>query len=129
MSLGGFLFQIPPPQLSDSHCCSCRPWKMVVRVLELSLLRRPCSRGIARTDVLALNGGDRGAETQTDVFVPSPATLAWAGGLDLGLAVEEDWRLLAVLCLSVVVAVGRPLGREGQTYCAAASGKRARSAR
>jgi hypothetical protein len=71
---------------------------MIVRVFGWSLLWGRCSRGFVRTDVLALNGGDRGAETQTDVLVPSPATLARAGGLDLGLAVEEDWRLLAVLC-------------------------------
>lgn len=44
-----------------------------------------------RTDVLALNGGLGGAEAQTNVLVPSSATLARASGLDLGLAVEEDW--------------------------------------
>lgn len=48
------------------------------------------SRVSQHTDVLALNGGLGGAETQTNVLVPSPATLARAGRLDLGLAVEED---------------------------------------
>lgn len=43
-----------------------------------------------RTDVLALNGSLGGTETQTNVLVPSPATLTRTGGLDLGLAVEED---------------------------------------
>ena len=61
---------------------------MIVRVVGRSLLR---VLEFARTDVLALNGGDRGAETQTDVLVPSPATLARAGRLDLGLAIKEDW--------------------------------------
>jgi len=42
------------------------------------------------TDVLALNGGGGGTETQADVLVPSPATLARPGRLDLGLAVKED---------------------------------------
>ncbi len=46
--------------------------------------------GSKRTDILALNGGNGGAEAQTDVLVPSTATLARPGGLDLGLAVEED---------------------------------------
>lgn len=48
---------------------------------------------ISRTDVLALNGSSGGAETQTNVLVPSAAALARSGGLDLGLGVEEDfWR-------------------------------------
>ena len=48
----------------------------------------------ARTDVAALNGGLRGSETQTNVLVPSSATLARSGGLGLGLRVLEDVRLL-----------------------------------
>lgn len=46
------------------------------------------------TNVAALNGGLGGTETQTDVLVPSPAVLARAGSLDLGLGVQEDVRLL-----------------------------------
>ena len=46
------------------------------------------------TDVAALNGGLGGTETQTNVLVPSAATLARSGRLGLDLAVLEDVRLL-----------------------------------
>ena len=49
---------------------------------------------IARTDVAALNGGLGGTETQTDVLVPSAATLSRTSGLGLGLRVLEDGLLL-----------------------------------
>ena len=49
----------------------------------------------AHTDVLALNGSLWGPESQTDVLVPSPTTLADSGGLLLALGVQEDvWLLL-----------------------------------
>lgn len=106
------------PHLPDSApaafrvpCRSCRLGELIVRVFGVSLLRRRGSRGFARTDVLALNGGGRGAETQTDVLVPSPATLARAGGLDLGLAVEEDWRLLALVVPWSSQSVGGSVSR------------------
>lgn len=111
MSSGFPVFQILPPQLSDSHCRSCRSGKLIVRMFGVSLLRRRRSRECAHTDVLALNGGGRGAETQTDVLVPSPATLARAGGLDLGLAVEEDWRLLALVVPWSSQSVGGSVSR------------------
>jgi len=60
------------------------------------------------TNVVALNGGLRGPETQTDVLVPSPATLAHALGLAaLALGVEEDVRLL----------LESALGLDGQFGC------------
>jgi len=52
--------------------------------------------GSLRTDVLALNGALGGAEAQANVLVPSPATLARTGRLDLGLAVEEDCEVAVV---------------------------------
>lgn len=49
----------------------------------------------AHTDVLALNGSLWGSESQTNVLVPSPTTLADSGGLLLALGVQEDvWLLL-----------------------------------
>ncbi len=62
-----------------------------------------------RTDVLALNGSLGGAETQTNVLVPSPTTLARPGGLDLGLAVEEDYGVAVVsaAALSPIARCGR----------------------
>ncbi len=56
------------------------------------------------TDVVALNGGLGGPEAQSNVLVPSPATLSRPGGLDLDLGVLEDVRLLEV----------SPLGLHGQ---------------
>jgi len=46
------------------------------------------------TNVVALNGGLWGLETQTNVLVPSASSLAGSRGLDLDLGVEEDVRLL-----------------------------------
>lgn len=54
------------------------------------------------TDVLALNGRLGGPEAQTNVLVPSPTTLARPSGLDLGLAVEEDCIVVAVVSLNPV---------------------------
>ena len=54
------------------------------------------ARASLRTDVLALNGSLGGPETQTNVLVPSPTALARPGRLDLGLAVEEDYRVAVV---------------------------------
>jgi hypothetical protein len=57
--------------------------------------------GALLVDVLALNGSDRGPETQTNVLVPSPTALTRPGRLDLGLAVEEDVRLLLESALAL----------------------------
>ena len=57
--------------------------------------------GALLVDVLALNSGLGGAEAQANVLVPSPATLARPSGLDLGLAVEEDVRLLLESALAL----------------------------
>lgn len=46
------------------------------------------------TNVVALNGGLWGLETQTNVLVPSATSLAGSRSLDLDLGVEEDVRLL-----------------------------------
>ena len=66
-------------------------------------------RASLRTDVLALNGSLGGAETQTNVLVPSPTALARPGGLDLGLAVEEDYGVAVVsaAALSPIARCGR----------------------
>lgn len=69
-------------------------------------------RWSSRTDVGALNGGLRGTETQTNVLVPSAATLARAGALCLGLGVLEDVRLL----LESTLALDGQLGSPGKEY-------------
>ena len=48
---------------------------------------------IQHTDVVTLNGGLGGTETQTNVLKPSPALTSLLA-LRLGLGVEEDVRLL-----------------------------------
>lgn len=83
-----------------------------------------------RTDVLALNGSDRGPETQTNVLVPSPTALARPGRLDLGLAVEEDCGVAVVSAGLIAISSLHPdAAISRKTHCAAASGKRARSGR
>lgn len=89
---------------------SCSPRKIHLLIGEAWLSSSSSSRGIgasrsarecvrlpalfwgSRTDVLALNGSFGGLETQTNVLVPSPTALARPGRLDLGLAVEEDYK-------------------------------------
>lgn len=63
---------------------------------------------IPHTDVAALNGGLGGTETQTDVLVPSSATLARSGALGSGLRVLEDVRLLLESTLRLDGQLGRP---------------------
>lgn len=63
---------------------------------------------VLHTDVVALNGGLGGTETQTDVLEPSPA-LASLLALRLGLRVEEDVRLL----LERTFRLDGQLGRHG----------------
>lgn len=58
-------------------------------------------KGALLVDVVAVNGGLGGLETQTDVLVPSSATLAGAGGLADALGVLEDVRLLLVSALAL----------------------------
>jgi hypothetical protein len=65
--------------------------------------------GALLVDVAALNGGLGGSETQTDVLVPSSATLARSGGLGLGLRVLEDVRLLLESTLRLDGQLGRHL--------------------
>lgn len=60
-----------------------------------------------RTDIAALNGSLGGTEPKTDVLVPSPATLAGPGGLDLDLGVLEDVRLLLESPLGLDSELGR----------------------
>lgn len=74
------------------------------------------SNSIARTDVAALNGGLRGSETQTNVLVPSSATLARSGGLGLGLRVLEDVRLLLESTLRLDGQLGRPDGEVSDSF-------------
>ena len=62
----------------------------------------------ARTDVAALNGSLGGTETQTNILIPSSATLARSGALGLGLGVEEDVRLLLERTLRLDSQLGRP---------------------
>ena len=70
----------------------------------------PSRRVMSRhTDVAALNGGLGGTEPKADVLVPSPATLAGPRGLDLGLGVLEDVRLL----LESPLGLNSELGRHG----------------
>lgn len=66
----------------------------------------------SRTDVGTLNGVLGGTETQTDVLVPSAATLARAGALCLGLGVLEDVRLLLESTLALDGQLGRPVGNK-----------------
>lgn len=61
-----------------------------------------------RTDVAALNGSLGGTETQTNILIPSSATLARSGGLGLGLGVKEDVRLLLESTLRLDSQLGRP---------------------
>lgn len=63
----------------------------------------------ARTDVVALNGGLGRTEAQTNVLVPSSATLARSGALRLGLGVLEDVRLLLESTLRLDGQLGRPI--------------------
>lgn len=69
--------------------------------------------GALLVDVLALNGSSGGAETQTNVLVPSAAALARSGGLDLGLGVEEDMRLLLKSTLALDGKLGSHLVGSG----------------
>ena len=55
----------------------------------------------SHTNVRTLNGGLWGPETQTDVLVPSPATLSDSVALALGLCVREDVRLLLERALAL----------------------------
>lgn len=71
--------------------------------------RDETSEGALLVDVAALNGGLGGSETQTDVLVPSSATLARSGGLGLGLRVLEDVRLLLESTLRLDGQLGRHL--------------------
>ena len=59
------------------------------------------NEGALLVDVVALNGGLGGLETQTDVLVPSAAVLASAGSLADLLGVLEDVRLLLVSALAL----------------------------
>jgi hypothetical protein len=46
------------------------------------------------TNIASINRSLGGSETQTDVLVPSSATLAWPRRLGLDLRVQEDMGLL-----------------------------------
>lgn len=65
------------------------------------------------TDVSSLNGGLGGLETQTNIFVPSPATLANLLALRLDLRVDKDVRLLLISTLRL----DSQLGRHGCCVC------------
>lgn len=94
------------PSLLSFHCPFSRP-----AFPQLSC-KSPPSNGnpssLARTDVAALNGGLGGAETQTNVLVPSSSALAGSGALGLGLGVQEDVRLLLESTLALDGQLGRP---------------------
>lgn len=62
-----------------------------------------------RTDVAALNGSLGRPEAQTNVLIPSAATLASLAGLGLRLGVKEDVRLL----LESALRLDGQLGRHG----------------
>lgn len=62
---------------------------------------------LSRTNVAALNGGLGGTETQTDVLVPSSASLSRSSRLGLDLGVLEDVRLLLVSTLRLDGKLGR----------------------
>lgn len=62
------------------------------------------------TDVFSLDGVPGSAETETDILVPSPASLPWLAGLRrAALVVEEHVRLL----LESALALDGKLGRHG----------------
>lgn len=63
--------------------------------------------GHPHTDVRALNGILGRPEAQTDVLVPSPATLSDLLALALTLGVEEDVRLLLESALALDSQFGR----------------------
>ena len=64
------------------------------------------SRSI-HTNVCSLNSVLRGPEAQTDILIPSPATLSLALALaGLRLVVEEDMRLLLVSALALDSELG-----------------------
>lgn len=69
--------------------------------------RDETGEGALLVDVAALNGGLGGAEAETDVLVPSPATLSRPGRLDLDLGVLEDVRLLLESPLGLDSKFGR----------------------
>lgn len=73
-------------------------------------------KSVERTDVAALNGGLGGSETQTDVLVPSSATLARSGALGLGLRVLEDVRLLLESTLRLDGQLGRPDAKVSDSF-------------
>lgn len=58
------------------------------------------------TDVAALDGGQRGTETETDLLVPPASLISLLGGLGLGLGVQEDVRLLLESALGLDVQLG-----------------------
>lgn len=64
---------------------------------------------LVHTNVAALNGGLGSTESQTDVLVPSSATLSDSLALRLGLSVGEDVRLL----LESTLRLDGQLGRHG----------------
>lgn len=74
------------------------------------------SSHVVHTNVVALDGGRGGTETQTDILVPA-AGLADLAALRLGLGVLEDVRLLLVSALGLDGQLGRHgcgvLGRRG----------------
>lgn len=65
--------------------------------------------GALLVDVAALNGGLGGSETQTNILIPSSATLARSAGLGSGLRVLEDVRLLLESTLRLDGQLGRHL--------------------
>jgi hypothetical protein len=71
--------------------------------------RDETSEGALLVDVAALNGRLGGTETQTNVLVPSAATLARSGALGLGLRVLEDMGLLLESTLRLDGQLGRHL--------------------
>jgi hypothetical protein len=106
--------RIPPSRPAFVHVprdfvCRCSFSFFVLQISKSQKL-------IARTDVAALNGGLGGSETQTDVLVPSSATLARSGGLGLGLRVLEDVRLLLESTLRLDGQLGRPDGEVSDSF-------------
>jgi hypothetical protein len=64
---------------------------------------------VIHTNIAAFNGSLRCAKSQTNIFVPSSATLSDSLALGLGLGVEENMRLL----LERTFRLDSQLGRHG----------------
>lgn len=87
----------------------------VLEVGVVSVVEVAKSSLVERTNVGTLNSGVGGTETQTNVLVPSAATLARTSALGLDLGVLENVRLLLESTLRLDGQLGRPTQQRSVT--------------